>query len=116
MDGNTIWIVSAALLQTSNVSLPLVLTFGDLAPERGEALTRGDVLRTDSEPASAVGARLFWATIAALVIGIGFPVGLGWLLQSPSHLPPPIRSEAGQMRTRMAGEGSSGRSLRPTPE
>jgi hypothetical protein len=43
---------------------------------------------TAEDPVSAVGFRLFWATIVGVIIGIGLPIGLGWVLQSPVHPKP----------------------------
>jgi hypothetical protein len=44
---------------------------------------------TAENPVSAVGFRLFWATIVGVIIGIGLPICIGWALQ-PSPHPEPV--------------------------
>jgi hypothetical protein len=44
-----------------------------------------DVMRTDSEPELAVGMRLFWATIIAVILVIGLPILIGHVLSSTPH-------------------------------
>ena len=42
-------------------------------------------MRTDSEPELAVGMRLFWATIIAVILVIGLPILIGHVLSSTPH-------------------------------